>query len=47
VPITHRRAEADLEEARHPFNMIFSKADSSQCGAISEIMRPDHVILQD
>lgn len=41
------RAEAGLEAARPPFNMIFSKADSSLCGAYTEIIRPSHVQLLD
>ncbi|KWW11247.1 2-keto-4-pentenoate hydratase [Peribacillus simplex] len=43
---THR-AEAGLETGRPPFNMIFSKADSSLCGAYTEIVRPAHVKLLD
>ncbi|WP_231687905.1 fumarylacetoacetate hydrolase family protein [Bacillus sp. FJAT-27251] len=43
---THR-AEAGLEAARPPFNMIFSKSDSSLCGAYSEIVRPSNVKLLD
>jgi 2-keto-4-pentenoate hydratase/2-oxohepta-3-ene-1,7-dioic acid hydratase in catechol pathway len=41
------RTEAGLEAARPPFNMFFSKADSSLCGAYSEIIRPNHVQLLD
>lgn len=41
------RAEAGLEAARPPFNMIFSKADSSLTGATSEVVRPSHVKLLD
>lgn len=41
------RAEAGLEAARPPYNMIFSKADSSISGAYSEIIRPSHVQLLD
>lgn len=41
------RTEAGLEAKRPPFNLIFSKADSSLCGANSEIVRPEHVRLLD
>ncbi|MBO1000655.1 fumarylacetoacetate hydrolase family protein [Bacillus sp. SD075] len=41
------RAEAGLEAARPPFNMIFSKSDSSLCGAYSDIVRPKQVQLLD
>lgn len=41
------RTEAGLEAARPPFNMIFSKADSSLCGAYDDIIRPSHVQLLD
>ncbi|MCM3764463.1 fumarylacetoacetate hydrolase family protein [Neobacillus niacini] len=41
------RAEAGLEAARPPFNLIFSKADSSLCGAYTEIVRPANVQLLD
>ncbi|MBS4215027.1 fumarylacetoacetate hydrolase family protein [Neobacillus rhizophilus] len=41
------RAEAGLEATRPPFNLIFGKADSSLCGAYSEIIRPSHVQLLD
>jgi len=41
------RAEAGLEATRPPFNMIFSKADSSLCGANSEVIRPSNVQLLD
>jgi 2-keto-4-pentenoate hydratase/2-oxohepta-3-ene-1,7-dioic acid hydratase in catechol pathway len=41
------RAEAGLEANRPPFNMIFSKADSSLCGANSEVIRPSNVQLLD
>ncbi|WP_338448515.1 fumarylacetoacetate hydrolase family protein [Niallia oryzisoli] len=44
---TSHRTEAGLEAARPPFNMFFSKADSSLCGANSEIVRPEHVKLLD
>ena len=43
---THR-AESGLEATRPPFNMFFSKADSSLCGAYTEIVRPSHVQLLD
>ncbi|MEH7335537.1 fumarylacetoacetate hydrolase family protein [Neobacillus drentensis] len=43
---THR-SETGMEAARPPFNMIFSKADSSLCGAYSEIIRPSNVKLLD
>ncbi len=43
---THR-TETGVEAAKPPFNMIFSKADSSLCGANSEIIRPEHVKLLD
>lgn len=41
------RAEAGLEATRPPFNLIFSKADSSLCGAYTEIVRPSNVQLLD
>jgi 2-keto-4-pentenoate hydratase/2-oxohepta-3-ene-1,7-dioic acid hydratase in catechol pathway len=41
------RAESGLEANKPPFNLIFSKADSSLCGAYSEIIRPAHVQLLD
>ena len=41
------RAEAGLEATRPPFNLIFSKSDSSLCGAYSEIVRPANVKLLD
>lgn len=41
------REEAGLAGARPPFNLIFSKADSSLCGAYSDIIRPSHVQLLD
>lgn len=41
------RAEAGLEAARPPFNLIFGKADSSLCGAYTEIVRPSNVQLLD
>jgi 2-keto-4-pentenoate hydratase/2-oxohepta-3-ene-1,7-dioic acid hydratase in catechol pathway len=41
------RAESGLEAKKPPFNMIFGKADSSLCGAYTEIIRPDHVQLLD
>src|SRR3954454_506352 len=37
------RAESGMEASRPPYNMIFSKADSSLSGAYSEIIRPSHV----
>ncbi|MFK9095008.1 fumarylacetoacetate hydrolase family protein [Bacillus salipaludis] len=43
---THR-SETGVEASRPPFNMIFSKADSSLSGAYSEIERPPHVKLLD
>ncbi|MGG3466722.1 fumarylacetoacetate hydrolase family protein [Neobacillus pocheonensis] len=43
---THR-SETGMEAARPPFNMIFSKADSSLCGANSDIVRPQGVRLLD
>lgn len=41
------RAEAGMDSKRPPFNMIFNKANSSLCGAYSEIVRPPHVKLLD
>ena len=41
------RAESGLEAQKPPFNLIFSKADSSLCGAYTEIIRPAHVQLLD
>ncbi|ETI68809.1 fumarylacetoacetate hydrolase family protein [Neobacillus vireti] len=43
---THR-SETGMEASRPPYNMIFSKADSSLSGAYSEIKRPPHVKLLD
>lgn len=44
---TSHRTESGLSGERPPFNLLFSKADSSLCGANSVIMRPDHVRLLD
>ena len=44
--LTHR-VEAGLEAVRPPYNLIFSKADSSLCGAYTDIIRPSHVKLLD
>lgn len=41
------RAEAGLKPERAPFNLIFTKADSSLCGAKDNIVYPDHVQLLD
>ncbi len=41
------RAEAGMEAARPPYNMFFSKADSTLCGPYTEIIRPSHVQLLD
>lgn len=41
------RAESGLEAQKPPFNLIFSKADSSLCGAYTEIIRPAQVQLLD
>lgn len=41
------RVEAGLDAARPPFNLMFSKADSSLSGASTEIIRPPHVMLLD
>lgn len=41
------RAESGLEAARPPYNMFFSKADSTLCGPYTEIIRPSHVKLLD
>lgn len=41
------REEAGLEAQRPPYNMIFSKADSSLSGAYADIVRPSHVKLLD
>ena len=43
---THRE-EAGMEAKRPPFNLIFSKADSTLTGANSDIVRPAHVQLLD
>ncbi|MGJ9459818.1 fumarylacetoacetate hydrolase family protein [Oceanobacillus sp. CF4.6] len=43
---THR-AESGMEAKRPPFNMIFSKADSSLSGAYANIVRPSNVDLLD
>lgn len=37
------RAEAGLEAESPPFNLNFSKADSSLCGACSKIIRPSNI----
>ena len=47
VNYSAHRSETGMEAARSPFNMIFSKADSSLCGANSEIIRPRGVKLLD
>jgi 2-keto-4-pentenoate hydratase/2-oxohepta-3-ene-1,7-dioic acid hydratase in catechol pathway len=47
VNYSSHRSETGLEEDRPPFNLIFSKADSSLCSAYSEIIRPGHVNLLD
>lgn len=47
VNYSAHRSETGMEAARATFNMIFSKADSSLCGAYSEIERPRHVKLLD
>ncbi|WP_156292093.1 fumarylacetoacetate hydrolase family protein [Oceanobacillus salinisoli] len=41
------REESGMEANRPPFNLIFSKADSSLSGAYSEIIRPSNVELLD
>lgn len=41
------RAEAGMEAARPPYNMFFSKADSTLSGPYTEIIRPSHVKLLD
>jgi 2-keto-4-pentenoate hydratase/2-oxohepta-3-ene-1,7-dioic acid hydratase in catechol pathway len=41
------RAESGMEAGRPPFNMFFSKADSTLCGPNTEIIRPSHVKLLD
>ncbi|MDN7247169.1 fumarylacetoacetate hydrolase family protein [Planococcus shenhongbingii] len=41
------REESGLEAQRPPFNMFFSKADSSLSGAYADIVRPSHVKLLD
>lgn len=41
------REEAGLAADRPPFNLIFTKADSSLCGAYDDIVRPKHVQLLD
>lgn len=43
---THRE-EAGLEAERPPFNLIFSKADSSLTGPYSDIIQPEEVKLLD
>jgi 2-keto-4-pentenoate hydratase/2-oxohepta-3-ene-1,7-dioic acid hydratase in catechol pathway len=47
VNYSEHRSETGMEAARAPFNMIFSKADSSLCSATSEIVRPRDVKLLD
>ncbi|WP_085992258.1 fumarylacetoacetate hydrolase family protein [Oceanobacillus senegalensis] len=41
------RTESGMEANRPPFNLLFSKADSSLSGAYSEIIRPSNVELLD
>ncbi|SDN47302.1 fumarylacetoacetate hydrolase family protein [Bacillus sp. OK048] len=41
------RAESGMEAARPPYNMFFSKADSTLSGPYTEIIRPSHVKLLD
>ncbi|NYE07429.1 2-keto-4-pentenoate hydratase/2-oxohepta-3-ene-1,7-dioic acid hydratase in catechol pathway [Bacillus niacini] len=41
------RAESGMEATRPPYNMFFSKADSTLCGPYTEIIRPSHVKLLD
>ena len=43
----NHRAEAGLIPARAPFNLIFTKPDSSLCGATDDIQSPSHVKLLD
>lgn len=43
---SHAR-ESGLDPARIPFNMLFSKAASSLCGARDDVVRPDRVRLLD
>jgi 2-keto-4-pentenoate hydratase/2-oxohepta-3-ene-1,7-dioic acid hydratase in catechol pathway len=47
VNYSAHRSETGMQAARAPFNMIFSKADSSLSGAHSEIVRPRDVKLLD
>ncbi|MEH6904919.1 fumarylacetoacetate hydrolase family protein [Neobacillus drentensis] len=47
VNYSEHRSETGMDAARAPFNLIFSKADSSLCGATSEIVRPSGVKLLD
>lgn len=47
VNYSEHRSETGMDAARAPFNLIFSKADSSLCGATSEIVRPGGVKLLD
>lgn len=41
------RAEAGLKPERAPFNLVFTKADSSLCGAKDNIIYPNNVKLLD
>lgn len=43
---THR-TETGMEALKPPFNLIFSKSDSSLCGPNSEVIRPEGVKLLD
>ncbi|MBV7503676.1 fumarylacetoacetate hydrolase family protein [Bacillus sp. sid0103] len=47
VNYSAHRSETGMGAERPPFNMIFSKTDSSLCGANSEIIRPRGVKLLD
>ncbi|WML39142.1 fumarylacetoacetate hydrolase family protein [Neobacillus sp. OS1-2] len=47
VNYSAHRSETGMEASRPPFNMIFSKADSSLTGAYTEIVRPSQVKLLD
>lgn len=47
VNYASHREEAGLEVQRPSFNLFFTKADSSLCGAYDDIVRPRHVQLLD
>ncbi len=47
VNYSQHRKESGMSSERPPYNMIFSKLDSSLCGPFETIIQPDHVQLLD